>query len=196
MKYFVLFFIMIFFSFTGLFSQEKSGNYYSQLLGFKGGGEFFVYNFQSDWSMGVFFENVISPLFGMEIEIVRSTIPVTNYSSDVGGVPINVTGNGKREYIEISGAIKVYIKGVSICLGLTYNDFISGYIVEKNTSLYTPMSEQEINYFSVFFGPELTTQISQDLFARVGLKGIYGFINVEPNYTFGIRFYIAFAYGI
>jgi hypothetical protein len=80
-------------------------------------------------------------------------------------------------------------------LGACYNNFVTGYIVDTN-SFHTPMTDQEVNFFSIYAGPELTAQISADLFAKVGLRFIYGIMQESPNYTTGIRFYISFAYGI
>lgn len=185
------------------YSQDKGTGFYSQLIGFKGGGEFFVNSFQSDWSTGVFFENVINPWLGLEIEMVRSSIPITNYGEvyNIAGVATTnlFIGKGQRNYIELSGALKFYIKGVSICAGLSYNQFLNGYIVYNTNTVtyaYQQMSDKENNFFAFFAGPELTAQISSDLFAKVGVRAIYGLIQETPNYTFGARFYIAFAYGM
>jgi hypothetical protein len=185
------------------FSQDKGSSFYSQLIGFKGGGEFYVSTFLSDWSSGVFFENVINPWLGLEIELNQANIPVTNYlqAVTISGVTTTntFTGDGEREYIELGGALKFYIKGLSISLGMSYNNFMTGNIIVSGgsgTNLYEQMSDKEKNYFSFYGGPELTAQISSDLFAKVGVKCIYGLISDPLNYTFGARFYIAFAYGI
>ncbi len=188
--------VFLFLILFSAYAEDSPANPYTQLIGFKAGGEFFVNNFLSDWSTGVFFENVIAPWFGLEIEMAKSSIPVTNYSQQILGTTVNYYGQGKRDYIEMSGALKFYIKGFSVALGISYNDFISGYIIDKTVNTYVPMSDQEINFFSVFLGPELTAQISSDLYTRVGIKAIYGIITADPNYTFGVRFYISFAYGI
>jgi hypothetical protein len=174
------------------FAQDQSKGFYSQLIGFKFGGEFFISSFLSDWSTAVFFENVINPFFGLEMEMAKASIPVTNYT--LSGTAYY--GNGVRDYIEMSGALKLYVQGFSFSMGLSYNNFVSGYIINTAGSLYVPMSNKEVNFFSFFGGPELTAQISADLFAKVGIRIIYGLINSDYNYTFGTRFYICFAYGI
>jgi hypothetical protein len=173
------------------FSAEGSPNFYTQLIGFKFGGEFFVSSYLSDWSTGVFFENVINPIIGVEIEMVKSAIPVTTYTY----LNTDYTGHGERNYIEMGGTLKFYIQNVAIGVGVSYNSFLSGYLVQTNGT-YLQMSDKEANYFAAFLGPELTAQISTDLFAKVGIKAIYGIINDNPNYTLGVRFYISFAYGI
>jgi hypothetical protein len=184
--------LFMLFSITILYSQEKTGgSSYTQLIGFRGGGEFYISTYLSEWSSGVFFENVISPLVGMEIEMNRKSVPVTNYTT----LGVTVTGAGKQDYIEMGGGIKLYFIGISLSAGLDYNNFISGYIIQNNTT-YTYMTDQEKNYFSAYIGPELTSQISSDLFTKVGLRFDYGIISDANNYTMGVRFYISFAYGI
>lgn len=174
-------------------TQNPSMSYYTQLIGFKGGGEFFVNSFLSDWSGGVFFENVINPLLGVEIELTKSAVPITNYSYS----GLTLTGSGERNYLEMAGGLKIYVYNVSFNFGLTYNSFLSGYIVSTGAGqVYTQMSDKEVNYVGVYLGPELTAQISTDLFTKVGVKVMYGFVTANPNYTFGARFYIAFAYGM
>lgn len=168
-------------------------SYYTQLIGFKFGGELFFNTMISGWSSTVFFENVINNWLGLEIEMTKSSIPVKSYTSPSGTA---TTGNGERSYIEMSGGIKLYLQSISFPIGLSYNAFTSGYIVDSTASTYTQMSDKEINFFSAFTGVELTSQISTDLFAKVGFKVIYGIINDSPNYTFGGRFYISFAYGM
>lgn len=174
-------------------------NGFTQLIGFKGGGELFIGNFMSDWSTGIFFESVLAPFLGMEIELTKASIPITNYY--YAPLAITITGNGKKDYVEIGGGLKFYIQSVAISLGLTYNSFVSGYIVDSTTGIYQQIPGTEINFFSIYLGPELTAQVSTDLFTKVGLKFIFGFVpsvfaSTFYNETMGIRFYLTFAYGI
>lgn len=180
-------------------AQSSPKNTYTQLIGFKGGGELFIGNFLSDWSTGVFFESVLAPVLGLEIDLASASIPITNYN--YVSQTSNYIGMGKKSYVEIGGGLKFYIQSVSISLGLTYNSFVSGYIVDTTNKIYTQLPSTEYNYFSVYIGPELTAQVSTDLFTKVGLKFIFGFtpsVFATPffNDTMGIRFYLAFAYGI
>ncbi len=181
----------LFFILNIAFTEDNIKGFYTQLIGFQGGGEFYVNTYLSDWSSGVFFENVMNQWLGLQIEMAKTTIPVTNYS--VNGV--TVTGNGERDYIEMGGGMKFYLPGVTLGFGILYNNFLSGYLVDLN-SIYHQMSNKEINFFSIYFGPELTAQISGDLFTKVGIRIIYGLIPDVPNYTVGARFFISFAYGI
>ncbi len=192
---------IIFFSAAGIMHSQDTApqnlaNPYTQLLGFKAGGEYFIGNSLSDWSTGVFFEDVISPLFGVEIELTSSSIPITNYTPNAIANPFSIGGIGQRNYIEMSSALKVYIKSLSLAAGITYNSFSSGYIIENSQHIYVPITDQEVNFFSFFAGPELTAQISSDLYTKVGVRFIYGLVDTYPNFTMGVRFYISFAYGI
>lgn len=187
-----------------LFAQDPAmnpvnKNGYSQLIGFKGGGELYLQNFASDWSTGVFFETVLAPFIGLEIEMTKATIPMTNYTLQPSGVTI--LGTGKKDYVEIGGGLKFYIQSVSICFGVTYNSFVSGYMVDSTTTMYSALPNTEYNYFALYLGPELTAQISSDLFTKVGVKFLFGFApgvfaTTFNNETMGVRFYLAFAYGI
>ncbi|MGC8765904.1 MAG: hypothetical protein ACP5QT_08495 [Brevinematia bacterium] len=163
---------------------------YSQLIGFKVGGAYYVFNALSEATMNIFFENVINRFLGMEIEMGMYNIPVTNYT--ISGMTIS--GNGLRKYIELSGGFKFYVPGVTLYLGASYNDFISGYIISSNT--YIPMSDQERDFFAAQTGVEINAQISSDLFSKVGVRFIYGFIPDSFNYTAAVRFFISFAYGL
>lgn len=203
MKKLILASLLIILTGGSLFAQDTANqankNGYSQLIGFKGGGELYLANFSSDWSTGVFFETVLAPVIGLEIELTKATIPLTNYTFQPSG--LTVIGQGKKDYVEVGGGLKFYIHSVSICLGLTYNSFVSGYMVDSTLSLYMPLPNTEYNYFAVYLGPELTAQVSTDLFTKVGIKFIFGFtpgIVATPFYneTMGIRFYLSFAYGI
>jgi hypothetical protein len=176
-------------------SSVLPANPYTQLIGFKTGGEFYLNTFQSDWTEAVFFENVINQWFGFEIDMANSSIPITNYTQVTAVNPQSFYGTGKLQYFELSGAIKFYVQSVSVSLGVTYNNFNTGYIVENTANTYINIGD-EYNYFSIFCGPELTAQISSDLFTKVGIEAIYGIMNTNPNYSVGVRFYISFAYGI
>ncbi len=190
--------VFIFFIFLLAYPDSPSSSQaspYTQLIGFSAGGEFFLNNYLSDWSTGVFFENVINPWFGFEIEMARSSTPITSYTQVIAVNPQTYYGTGKLDYIEMSGALKVYIQGIGISFGITYNSFNSGYIVVNTNNYYQTIGDG-LNYFSIFFGPELTAQISSDLFTKVGIIGIYGILDTIPNYNIGFRFYISFAYGI
>ncbi|MGA2142878.1 MAG: hypothetical protein ABSG94_10720 [Brevinematales bacterium] len=182
-------------SLTGAGSSVLPANPYTQLIGFKTGGEFYLNTFLSDWTSAVFFENVINQWFGFEIDLANSSIPITNYTQVTAVNPQTFYGTGKLQYFELSGAIKFYVQSVSVSLGITYNNFNSGYMVENTANQYITIGD-EYNYFSVFCGPELTAQISSDLFTKVGIQAIYGILNTIPNYSVGVRFYISFAYGI
>lgn len=174
-------------------------NGYSQLIGFKGGGELYIQNFSSDWSTGVFFETVLAPVIGLEIELTKASIPLTNYT--FSSSLISIYGQGKKDYVEVGGGLKFYIQSVSIGFGLTYNSFVSGYMVDSTTGIYVPLPNTEYNYFAAYLGTELTAQISTDLFTKVGVRFLFGFtpgVFTTPFYneTMGIRFYLSFAYGI
>lgn len=173
-------------------------NYFSQLIGFKGGGQYFISTAAAEWSTGVFFETVLAPFIGLEIEMASAKIPITNY--DYTSLGLSFAGKGVKDYVEIGGGVKFYIANFSFALGLAYNDFTSGYIVESATSTYVQLPDSEYNFFSVYTGPEVTAQISTDLFAKVGLRFVYGFTPTAftggANETMGVRFNVAFAYGL
>ncbi len=173
----------------------QPANPYSQLIGFKTGGEFYFNTFLSDWSTGIFFEDVINPWIGFEIDMSSTAIPITNYTQVVAVNPQTFYGSGNLQYIEMSGALKFYIQSVSFSMGISYNNFTSGYIIQNTINQYEYIGDA-YNYFSFFVGPELTAQISSDLYTKVGVQIIYGLININPNYSVGARFYISFAYGI
>ncbi len=164
---------------------------YSQLIGFKVGGAFYIFNTLSDSTMSIFFENVMNRFLGMEIGMGMYNIPVTNYTSSGS----TISGNGLRKYVELSGGFKFYIFTLAMYLGLTYNDFISGYLI-TSSNLYLQMSDQERDFFAVETGPEINAQISSDLFSKVGVRFIYGFVPDSLNYTMAVRFFISFAYGL
>ncbi|MCX7820231.1 MAG: hypothetical protein N2258_00975 [Brevinematales bacterium] len=167
---------------------------YSQLIGFKVGGAYYVYTSLSEATSSIFFESVMNNFIGLEIELGAYNIPVTNYN--VSGV--DISGNGLRKYIELSGGFKFYLFGAGLYLGLSYNDFISGYLITESMGYryYNTMSDQERDFFSLQLGPEINAQISSDLFSKVGVRFIYGFVPDSLNYTVAIRFFISFAYGL
>jgi hypothetical protein len=167
---------------------------YSQLIGFMGGGEFYPATQMSAWSGGVFFENVIDPLFGVQIELIRADVPVTNYVPSTG---VTNFGVGTRSFVEINAALKIYINRFSLYGGLSYDDYINGNIVYNNNTSYADLRNSGNNYLSTYFGADLVAQISGDLFTKVGVRFVYGILTpyfVNPNT--GIRFIVSFAYGI
>lgn len=167
---------------------------YSQLIGFKVGGAYYVNTSLSEATSSIFFESVMNNFIGLEIELGAYSIPVTNYN--VSGVA--VSGNGLRKYVELSGGFKFYLFGAGLYLGLSYNDFISGYLITESSGIkyYNTMSDQERDFFSIQIGPEINAQISSDLFSKVGVRFVYGFVPDDLNYTVAIRFFISFAYGL
>jgi hypothetical protein len=164
---------------------------YSQLIGFKAGGAFYFYNTISETTMGIFFENVINNFFGIEIETGMFNIPVTNYNSS----GTELSGSGLRKFIELSGGFKFYLFGFAMTLGVSYNDFLSGYIITSGNS-YVQMSDQERDFFSIYTGTELNAQVSSDLFAKIGLRFVWGYVPDKLNYTMALRFFISFGYGL
>ncbi len=168
---------------------------YSQLIGFKVGGAYYINTSLSESTANIFFENVMNKFIGMEIELGSYNIPVTNYILSSGA---SISGNGLRKYIELSGGFKFYLMGAGLYLGLSYNDFISGYLISEvsGVNVYNAMSDQERDFFAIQVGPEINAQISSDLFSKVGVRFVYGFIPDSLNYTMSVRFFIAFAYGL
>lgn len=203
MKKTIVFFALTVGIISSLYSQSTSSNPfldltkplpYSQLIGFKVGGAFYISTTLSETTMSVFFENVMNKFLGLEIEMGMFNIPITNYT--LSGTTLS--GNGLRKYIELSGGFKFYFMGVALSLGLSYNDFISGYIITQSGGTYTyiPMSDQERDFFGAYIGPEINAQISSDLFSKVGCQFLYGYVPDNQNYTISIRFFISFAYGL
>ena len=190
----ILFLIFIFFISAGAYTKVLESNPYTQLIGFKGGGEYLFGTQMTGWSGGVFFENVIDSLIGIEIEMIKSDIPITNYSSLS---KTTIYGLGNKEYIEISTALKFYIQKVSVNVGLTYNDFLGGNIIYSNYIYYQDLRDNGESFLSVFTGVELVAQISSDLFSKIWIRFLYGIISPYwVNYATGLRFYVSFAYGI
>ncbi len=200
--------ILVFLIYPFLLNAQQTGNTtpiqnpfssikplpYSQLIGFKVGGAYYIFTSLSETTSSIFFESVMNKFIGLEIELGAYSIPVTNYNvSDV-----SIPGNGLRKYVELSGGFKFYLFGAGLYLGLSYNDFISGYLITESsgTKIYNTMSEQEKDFFSIQIGPEINAQISSDLFTKVGVRFIYGFIPDSLNYTVAVRFFISFAYGL
>lgn len=175
-------------------AKPIEGNAFSQLVGFKGGGEYYPGTQMTGWTSGFFFENVIDTLFGVEIEVMQSDVPVTNA---VAGAGVTNYGIGNRSFIEISAALKFYVSRFSFYTGVSYNDFLNGYIIYNNNASYADLRNNGNNYLSAYFGTELVAQISADLFAKVGVRFVYGIMDpywMNPNT--GIRFLVSFAYGI
>lgn len=178
-------------------AKGSDANPFSQLIGFKGGGEYFLAPQSAGWSGGVFFENVLDLFgipYGIEIEMMKSDAPITEYAG------LSITGGiGTKSYIEIGATLmKFYVQRLSFYLGISYNDFLSGSIIYNNYSNYVELRDNGENYLGAFVGGELSAQISSDLFTKVGIR-----FNFNPFTIFsgsltsaGLRFYVAFGYGI
>jgi len=196
-----LLFILILLKTINLYCQENIFLPYSQLYGLKAGGAFYI---GTNYGMagaigGIFFESVISKIigplsWGFQIEANSLNIPINNYI-----IPFStniITGVGNRQYAEIGGGLKLYLFWFSFFQGINYNHFYTGYIIQTNGSTYTTINPAlEGDFITLDFGVEITSQITKDLFTKVGAKFIWCF-DENFSYSRSILAFIALGFTI